>query len=354
MASYQYIEKETVNDILKSYNFTDEDVEEIYQDTNSSFVQYTTKMCNLYLKYLDIGTDSADKAAYSLGAVIIFNLRKFVTKKDIIMYIGGTDAENNNLKVLEKPITEFINDPSTFKITNSALELYSAIEKYENLNKTINQRQSAVWKKILDASQAKGSGDFITHNGADATIPLAKKDRYGKDYRNLYQRIIIDTDVYYGFNGKNLYSYYKMEDYFQFFNRGWLFEHFTNKWMHASAEGKAMIVDQVNSEHPLAGIVGKTDNVPGYQGGDVQYRGRDYQMKYGNQQIITKTSIKKCMNIIIKSLNEFENNKKRAKTILSRNLVELFTKEGNVNLTKVNDTYDKVVDKMVNSLVRRI
>ena len=53
----------------------------------TSFVNYTKKLCNLYLKLLEEGTDGSLKMAYSLGGIIIFNLRiQFIKTTNILFY----------------------------------------------------------------------------------------------------------------------------------------------------------------------------------------------------------------------------------------------------------------------------
>ncbi len=351
MADFNYVDKKVIRELLQQYGIDDADIEEIYLQT--SFVNYTKKLCNLYLKLLEEGTDSSLKMAYSLGGIIIFNLRKFVVKKDITMLMGGTDAENNNLKVSRIPLTSLLNDPSTFKITNDSLSLHSAIEKYDNLRQNVNRQQSAVWKKILDASQLSGHADFSVKEGPDATIKL--KDNTEAP---LYKRLKKDTNVYYRYAGKNIYSYYDTGGWYQFFNNGWLFEHFMSKWSHATSTMREDIISESNGDHPVAIAIDKTDNIPGYKGGDFQIRGRDYQAKYGNQQIITKIGINKVMKNIIKALDEYELEKKDAKRVLSKELVTLFTDKENMglegNLEQINEAYDKKAQQLINSLVRRI
>ncbi len=348
MADFKYIDKNTIIELLQQYGINDIDIDAIYSDTSSNFVDYTKKLCKLYLKYLEEGSDNSLKMAYSLGGIIIFNLRKFVVKKDIIMLIGGTDAENNNLKVSKIPLTKLLNDPTNFKINDSSLSLHSFIEKYNNLNQNINRQQSAVWKKILDASELSGKGDFLTKKETNFSI----KTKDGGE-RKLYQRLKKDTNVYYGYAGKNIYSYYDVGNWYQYFNRGWLFEHFMSKWAKATNIMREDMITESKGDHPVAIAIDKTDNIPGYKGGDFQVRGRDYQAKYGNQQIITKISIQEVMSNIIKLLDQYEINKKGAKKRISEELVHLFTDEGNIE-EQVNKSYDEKVNQLVNSLVRRI
>ena len=359
-AKYQYVDKEVVLELLKNYGISDEDVQYIYEDTSSSFIEYTKKLCNLYLKYLNEGTDSALDTAYSLGGIIIFNLRKFILKKDITLLMGGTDAMNNNLKISEIPLTELLNNPSTFKISQEALNLNNAIESYSNLIKQVDRQQSAVWKKILDASQLTGEGDF------DATKPVGKISLRDGGTRDLYRRLRKDTNVYYGYASKNIYSYYKLnnEQWYQFFNRGWLFEHFMNKWMNATSVMREDMIKESCKQHPVAIAMDNTDNIPGYKGGDFRYGKTDYQAKYGNTQIITIKSIEKVMKEIINLLNQYELEKRQTKRNLSEGLVKLFTDKNNIDimLDQVNESYDEKLEEAYkdfvkttsNSLSRRI
>ena len=351
MANFKYIDKKVILDLLEEYGISDEDIEEIYGEDN--FIDYTKKLCDLYLKLLNENTNNSLNMAYSLGGIITFNLRKFVVKKDIIMLIGGTDANNENLRTTEIPLTELLNTPTNFSISDKALLLNSSLEKYENLNKYVNSQRATVWKKILNASQLTGKGDFITHNKPNGDYLLKTRD--GED-RPLYQRVNIDRNVYYGYAGTNIYSYYLVDNKerpYTYFNRGWLFEHFMNKWMNSTSDEKREIIQEVDGEHPVSVAIEKPDNIKGYKGGDFRYKRKDYQAKYGNTQIITIKSIESVMKEIKKLLDDYKSEKRGAKRRFSEGLVKLFTHEDNLNLDQINKSYEEVVEKMTNSLMRR-
>ena len=352
MADIRYIEKETIIELLKKYAITEQDIEEIYSDTPTSLVQYTKKLCNLYLKYLNLGTDNSLKASAALGAEIIFNLRKFIVRKDITLLIGGMDAEGKKLQTIQIPLTDMLKNPNNFSIDNEGLKLSAAIESYNNLIQNVNRQQSAVWKKLLDASELTGSGDFSTDQ-VDGYV----EDSKGKLHR-AYRRLNVDRDVYYAYAGdkeEKISKYYKMsgKNNFQFFNNGWLFEHFMTKWKNADTKLRETYIADSDGKHPLSKIIDKTDSVPGHKGGDFRWRGRDYQAKYGNAQIITINSIKEIMGKIIKFLHEYDEGKRRA----YHELVETFTSSKNMDLEgttqQVNDAYDKITKKMVKSLIQR-
>lgn len=330
------INRKNIINILSSYGIEiNKEIEEIYPELSKNFFEETKNLCNLYLKLLNENSN----AAYALGGNIIFNLRKIVTKKDIIMYIGGTDINNDNLKISQINLTNLLNDPENFNISNKALELKAKIESYNNLQKKATRDQSTVQKKLLDASQLTGHGDFNAKK-PDGMVPT----RDGGT-REIYQRLKIDKNVYYGYAGNNILSYYLInEGNQQFFNKGQLFEHFTKKQFRLNREERQLqAINIYNTEEPLKNIIEKMDSIPGQKGGDIQQNNKEYQVKYGNQQIITKTSINKVMQEIIKILDELKNKKN-----LIKNLKSVFVANENdidVMLKKVDDSIDSYLQK---------
>lgn len=353
MAEYNFIDKKLIEDLLKRYGVSDEDVEQIYSDTSSTFIQHLKQLCQLYLKYLKLEDENSQKMAYALGANIIFNLRKFVAKKDIILQIGGTDSKGNNLRTMEKPITDVLKNVSNYNINNGELALSAIIEKYENLNKKINKQQSAVWKKILDASEL--SGGYKEEFDASKNLPSGQGAVNSRNSEHqTYQRHKIDTYIYYTYTNKTINQYYKIDknhDY-TFFNTGWLFQWFMQKWNNATLDEKELMINE--KDHPLRFIIDKVDNVPGYKGGDYAVGKREFQAKYGNSRLITIKSIEKVMGSIIAFLDEYDKNKKGAKTKLAQELVELFHEKGDIVIDQVNNTYTKEAKTLINSLSKRL
>lgn len=136
------LDRNVIMNILTSYgvDVAKEEIKQFYPEMSETFLEDTKNLCNLYLKLLKTNSD----AAYALGTNIIFNLRKIIMKKDIIIYIGATNNNNNNLKISEINLSDLINNPEKFRITDSAFELQSQIENYNNLLNNAQKSQSAV------------------------------------------------------------------------------------------------------------------------------------------------------------------------------------------------------------------
>ena len=103
-----------------------------------------------------------------------------------------------------------------------------------------------------------------------------------------------------------------------------------------------MQIDNINNSiNPLKGIIEKMDNIPGQKGGDIQYNNKEYQIKYGNQQIITKKSIEKVMKEIINVLEKLKNSRK-----VTENLKSIFeAKENDLDnmLNQVDDSIENII-----------
>ena len=136
------LDRKVIMNVLTTYgvNTVEEEIKQLYPENSETFLEDTKNLCNLYLKLLEINSD----AAYALGTNVIFNLRKSIMKKDIIMYIGATDDNNDNLKISEINLSELINNPEKFHITDKAFELQSYVENYNNLLNDAQKSQSAV------------------------------------------------------------------------------------------------------------------------------------------------------------------------------------------------------------------
>ena len=355
-----FISKEIIADMLKNDVITQDEVNMLYKE-DLSVIQQIKILSKKYLDCLQSNNEASEKEAYMLGANIIFNLRKLTVGKDITMLLGATAPDNTRLRTKEIPLTDLLNDVNNYKITKNALELHSAIEKWENMASNRQAQRNAVWKKILDSSQLSGqrNKDFTTKQ-ADGFVP-----RRGDKPREVYRRMNPDTFVYYGYAGDkkegNIYSYYKPDgsSYFQFFNRGWLFEHFQNKWRNADRLEKDKIIAISNTDHPVQIAIDKTDSIEGVKGGDFRAGNKDYQAKFGNQQIITLKSIQETMNSIIKIINEYDATIRKGKKEITRNLVKLFTDSRNLdiegaNIKEINKKYEEIVDNLVKKAINKI
>ena len=387
------ISKQRIIQILENLNINPNFKKTIGNMINEDvgLIDHLINMCEVFDEIFKHGhrrgaqASAKNKAAYSLGAQIVFNLRKLVTQHDIMMYIGcmykDKDGEKHLAISKDQSLTGLLSQDKNFYISKYALELEYHLEHFnagENGERKADNKMDKVWKRIL-ATEELNPGrkrDF----GSNKKTNQKYTNSSGKKIW-LYKRYTIDEFVYYSYSteedlikrgtskvgdsenlkGNRIYKYYRQDKDFIFFNNGWLWEHFLSKWLNSTEEEQEYVEKNIYNEntllgkHPVGYAIEGIDNTPGIKGGDVQVRVNendwiDYQMKYGNQQIITKKSIRETMaaikNILMIYKNEQSKSEEKALDQLSEGFVTLFTEDNNM-IRFVEDNIEKTKEKMI-------
>lgn len=377
----EFISTEDIRAILEHLKITDIDLDEVRNSI--SLIDKLQSLCKLYKSLLDTSLDKKyEKAAYAIGANIIFNFRKLLMDKDITLLIGAVSKDDNSknyLKILEAPLTKVLLNPEHYTINSKGLELVARFENYNTMNKLKNEdisvanddrMASAVWKKIVKAQELTGGykTEFDTQdvaNRREITRTYFESDEKVKVDRKymIYRRNKHDQNVWYAHKhlkrkgepqrGRpdHYVKYYHLGgNRYAFFNEGWLWEWFMKQW-------KNPIDKQIlkQTDNPLRTIIGRVDSIEGYKGGDFRsgtVKCYDYQAKYGNKKIITNKAIEEVMNEMIDLLTIYKNDYSSA---FGKKLARLFTSEQNLDLRQINSkTYNKVVDAISKNLLTKI
>ena len=346
--NFEFISMETFKSIVgRSVN--KEDLANIYS-SQISFADSLLQMCNVYEKMMLNKNDNVKRNAYRLGANIIFNLRKFLLEEDIILSIGATTVENEELKIYEGNITDILKDKSKYSVGLGEKGGLSVLNKLQNLQlkEDNNEAQrNAIWKRILDAKSLTGPyKDFEAIESNSIGEHMMSK---GESFIKLYKRNLRlpDSNVLYGYRNKEILTYYQA-DSIRFLNEGYMFEHFMRKWELADDEQRKYIEMRSLGDHPVSIAADKWDTIAGYKGGDYRdLAGRQMQAKYNKQEFIKTTTITNVMQEIKQLLETRKNDYLN----LGNDLVRLFTDEKNMDfrgsLDKINNAYNRKIWKEV-------
>jgi len=319
---------------------TEKDFREIFGEAASELLKENTfswgnslllieQMCDFFLK---AATNSKltglvnEEQLYMLGFKLVFSLREFLLKEEIIFSIGATDPQNNTLSTTElhsKDLWENIH----VNLKEQIIALNSDVEKF-NPSK-VNKRRSDMWKKVLQYGI-----HYVYRDDIYDKIPT----RSGKGKRKIYRSFDPDTNVYIGFSGqkgdKYLWYYKKSNGYLNY-NRGWLYEWFMSYVMNQHMAIMEQSLRQPN--YQLEGMMNSAsrENISGFRGGDYIARGRQYQAKMNNMQITTFNNIITTIQNIQKIIQEYkednDGNSKDASAKLANSFMQIFTHKETLN-----------------------
>lgn len=287
------------------------------------------------------------------GTKFLFNLRTMLLNEEISFKVGAID---DDMKLKEKVYSqqELLNTNSNYlisSISQQAILLQASLEKAKNLDEISNQTVIDTWRKILELSE---NPDF-DYEASKSQVAYANWLTNSNKQRQIFPQRKQDYNVYIGFAGprgkeKQIY-YYNLNDKYQYYNRGWLYEWFVDKMDNSG------FLQQLASEvadGSFKSLVGKTDNVRGLRGGDVvkEENGilKQYQIKYGNRQIITFTSIKRTVNNIQESIKKYLQSITNHEALGTPTLAEELANEFIDTKGKLNANYNKTVNDIIKVL----
>ena len=262
---------------------------------------------------------------FLMGAEYLFKVRQFFLN-DVIHFSSGVTYvdEHNTQRLGERKFDQnemFQNHLLRGSISRAAVVFNNNLKQVE-IEETSNNL-SLLWSEILEWSTVKKK------DKPDGTEPRSD----GKGVTEWFKKDTPDTFIYYRYAGNHVPMRYYKERNQHFFNTGWLYEWLKSEQA-ARNLNKLNTAMHSNGNHPLEpliignsryGLSGhKMDNVAGIKGGDYNLGSRSAayseQAKYGNEQVITFTSIIKNieeLNHLFIQLRSDNNTKAIAKEIMA-------------------------------------
>lgn len=287
------------------------------------YVEIRTLKTNQYGSFGDIKVGNSDayvKQFMQMGAIYIFEVRHFLLDDEIIFSVGGlySDKNGGTAKLAEKRLSQReMLQSIRASLSSKAIVLEGSLEKFVPENVEKNSLLIQMWNQILEATDVS---DFTYTRGITTRCLLpGKKTRF-------YQNPNADQQVWLRFVGKShrIITYYLKNGEVNFFNKGWLYE-----WFRAYTITEEHINNLQNSlaHGSIEPIIRKMDSVAGYKGGDYSLGNRvgSVQAKYGNDQIISFTSILRVIFEINEILELYKTKNPQDLEMMAKRLFDLFT-----------------------------
>lgn len=287
------------------------------------YVEIRTLKTNRYGSFGDIKVGNSDayvKQFMQMGAAYIFEVRHFLLDDEIEFSIGGlySDKEGGTVALAEKRLSQReMLQSIRASLSSKAIVLEGSLERFASIDVERNGLLVQMWNQILEAADVS---DFTYTKGITTRCLLpGKKTRF-------YQNPNADQQVWLRFVGKShrIMTYYLKNGEANFFNKGWLYE-----WFRAYVITEEHINNLQNSlaHGSIEPIMGKIDNVAGYKGGDYSLgdKAGSVQAKYGNDQIISFTSILRVIFEINEILTLYKTKNPQDLETMAKRLFNLFT-----------------------------
>lgn len=372
-----------MNNILAN-TFINKSIQDI---KNSAFFQQLQEIydvCNKFVTYLEyivknlkMSKSSDTETVLKLGTIILFKLRQFFTKEQLIFVVGG-EVENDKgiVRLGEKKYNqdyifnkEYLKNLRISYSDGGAILIAGFLENIE--------KQLSLSSNLANNWNLVKKYGWISHYLAEATV-IDEFTEKGRKYQ-IYRKNDKDTRVYARWTTnrenkqKNFYHYYFIGENFSllprdfnekddlknnnflFYNQGWLYQ-----WLKIQQEKKIVNIDE-KAEYPLLEFMTNEDsiieNVPGIRGGD--YKKEQY--KFGNQQIISFNNIievfkgggkgKYKYNGLLPSMKNLLNsvNKEEIEKNLSNIYKDFISDHDNDNKIKnfVKNNYKNIIEEFV-------
>lgn len=290
----------------------------------------------------------------TFGGQLVYEIRSLLLQEDIDYLLGGWDSEHQTLKQSKKSQSEILAN-MTASLSNGAIMLNKELENTDRLDK-VAKHINDLWVQMKKLSDYE-SFDYTT------VIPINVPYTYYNKYtekneistRKFYPKPEADTQVYMrwqdGRTKAKRYGYYKMGNYYSFFNDGWLYEWFST-YIHQNSYNK--LRKALFEHHSLSVMMQKQDNVAGYKGGDfvTNKQGltkQQFQAKFQNLKIISFDSIVKVLTKLQENLELYNSAEKEKQNEAIVQLVNLFVNQNN---KQINDSAAKTAFKKMNKILK--
>lgn len=272
-------------------------------------------------KFLDQNNKDFTNEIMLMGTIYIFELRNFLLKDEIYFSIGGLyeDKDTGNTVLAEKFLSqkEMLQSIRS-SLSSKAVILQGHLENFKSQDIIQNSTLIQMWNQILNLTDIS---DFKYYKGISTKCLIpGKRTRF-------YQNPNADDSVWLRFVGKShrIITYYlKSNGEVSFFNKGWLYE-----WFKSFVLTQQHINNLQNSlsKGSIEPIVQKMDSVAGYKGGDYSLGNQlgSVQAKYGNDQIISFTSILRVLFEINEILQLYKTQEPQDLEKMANQLFDLFT-----------------------------
>ena len=273
---------------------------EAHQTSRSSLLQTIINLCEVFTKNVMIErTSRRGHALYSItnrneiddtsynnymvyGAKLIFLIRHKLLNETIDFYFTG---ETSNALIAEKDVLANLT-----MVSNHAVGLTYSLEQHliqhaskERMKKSV----MAQWETIKRLADTDGIWD------GSADVKIKGHQAYKKNGA--------DANIFATFAGDNsvLSTYYNLNGSYRFYNQGWLWEWFLDKYYNSDS------FEIKGSLQPLFEGT-KTDNIRGTRQGDLRIKGQWVQAKNKNESIITVNSILEILFNLTATLKQLQ------------------------------------------------
>lgn len=258
------------------------------------------------------------------GAQLVFKIRSLLLDENIDYLLGGMVGDS----LAEKVVTQDqVLSSMSANIKEEAVLLDRELESFNDQNK-VNNAINQLWQRVQTLADFTNIGHLsgqhskkvsvysYTFTTASGTERRVNKQFYGNTQpdNNVYMRYVD------GRKKAQKLGYYKKNNFYTFYNQGWLYQWFNDKIKNISTQVEMNKLMQSLNQGSISDFIQKMDHVPGYQGGDVWIKGLQYQLKFNNLKIISFNSIfnvlKHLQIILQKAQNEEEKNKEEIGKLL--------------------------------------
>lgn len=287
------------------------------------YVEVRSVKTNKYGSFGDIKIGNSDayvKQIMQMGAIYIFEVRHFLLNDEIEFSIGGlyTDKESGQTSLAEKRLSQReMLQSIRASLSSKAVVLQGSLENFTSYEVEKNNILIQLWNQVLEATDVS---DFTYTKGITTKCLLpGKRTRF-------YQNPNADQQVWLRFVGKShrIMTYYLKNGQANFFNKGWLYE-----WFRSYTITEEHINNLQNSlaRGSVEPMMEKMDSVAGYKGGDYSLGDNkgSVQAKYGNDQIISFTSILRVIFEINEILLLYKDQNLQNLEKMAKQLFDLFT-----------------------------
>lgn len=260
-----------------------------------------------------------------MSTAFIFELRYFLLADEIIFSIGGLYKDESQTTFLAE---KRLNQREMLKnirasLSSKAMVLSGSLENFKSDDVRKESNIVKMWNQVLEMTD---TSDFKYNSSSPYKIFNTNNKN-----RRFYQNPNADKSVWlrYVTKAHNQLNYYLLSDGMSFFNNGWLYE-----WFQSYTVTQEHIDNLANSlnKGSVKPIISRMDSVAGYKGGDYKAaNGRSIQAKYGNDQIISFTSILQVIFDINTILSNYESENSSNLENMAQQLFDLFTDESTLS-----------------------
>ena len=282
------------------------------------------------------------------SAIYLFEVRRFLLNEQITFLLGSHFIDENGnqtlreIRLSQKDVYQFLRIQDNQIVLREQIDALKALGVVTDITDT---RMSNLWFEILKLSDM--SSFYTEYDYYKLTNIYYKNNK--PDYQ-VYLKFGTDKKG-------NIYSdkYYRKNDSFYFFNRGWLFEWF--KEYIAKDELQIQSLEASIKQGSIEPIISKTDSIQTTKGGDYLEKNKQQeiielqqiQAKYGNETIIKFNQIK---DQLLALNDSFKLYKTLNQTKMPQSILDIFTDEK--ILQKMAELSNKNVDQIITDFKNHI